>query len=146
VIYLLEKCINAGDNKIIMLGFAPGRFPSEPGGPRLREHIIGIPAARARRGTQICGLQYSIPNRFRIDTPKRLKIAATQRKQSSQVISNRYKNRGDMRGAIRIGSSSAGPFTLTHGRPTCPELSKGFRPALDCKSHAEGKFLGTQNY
>jgi hypothetical protein len=163
---------NIQDNTRIILGFGPDRFPSEPGGPRLREHMRTL-VARAiealppsfrcptlrfaghgsrstpsgtRSGTQICGVQYSIPNRFRIDTPKRLKIAATQRKQSSRLISNRYKNRGVLRGAIRSGSRSAGPFAPAQGRPPCPELSKGFRPELDCKSHSAGKFRGTKNY
>jgi hypothetical protein len=44
--------------------------------------------------TQICGVQYSLSDRFLIDTPKRLEIAVTRRKQSSQVISNRYKIAG----------------------------------------------------
>ena len=129
-----------------MLYYAPERFPSEPGGPCLREHMhalvaraieappppLGGPAPRftgrgsrttlrgAQRGTQICGVQYPIPNRFRIDTPKRLKIAATQRKQSSRVISNRYKNRG----------SCEAPFVAV---PVAPDPSlplKVGRPAL----------------
>jgi hypothetical protein len=53
--------------------------------------------ARGSRGTlapQICGVQYSIANRFLIDRQKRLEMAATHRKQSSRVISNRYKKRG----------------------------------------------------
>jgi len=103
-----------------MLYYAPERFLSEPGGSRLREPMhalaaranealpprLGGPAPRftgdgsrttlrgTQRGTQIRGVQYSIPNRFLIDTPTRLKIAATQRKQASRTISNRYKNRG----------------------------------------------------
>jgi hypothetical protein len=103
-----------------MLGFAPERFPAEPGGPRLREPMRTL-AARAnealpprlegraprftghgsrttlrgiRRDTQICGVQHSIPNQILIGRPKRLEIAATQTKQSSRLICNRYKNRG----------------------------------------------------
>ena len=114
--------------------------------PRFAGHGSRTTLRGTRRDTQICGVQCSILNRFRIDTPKRLKIAATQRKQSSRVISNRYKNRGVLRGAIRSGSRSAGPFAPAQGRPTCPELSKGFRPELDCKSHSAGKFRGKKNY
>jgi hypothetical protein len=136
--------INLEDITRIMLGFAPERFPSEPGGPRFRKHMHALAARtigalppsvesptprftgqgsrstlRATRGgPQICGVQYSIPNRFRIDTPKRLKIAATQRKQSSRIISNRYKKTGVCNArleAVPVAPDTS--FPLRAGRP-----------------------------
>jgi hypothetical protein len=127
-----------------MLGYAPERFPSEPGGPCLREHMhalvaraieapppsLGSPATRftghgsrstlrgTREATQICGVQYSFPNQILIDIPKRLKIAATQTKQSSRVISNRYKNRGSCEARFAADPVAPDPsLPLKAGRP-----------------------------
>ncbi len=108
-----------------MLGFAPERFSSEPGGPRLRgrmrplaarvihslptslscptpgltshgsrctDHGPRVAPHGTRTGPQICGAQYSIPNRFLIGTPKQLEIAVTLGKQNTAVVSNRDTN------------------------------------------------------
>src|ERR1700683_3504361 len=69
------------------------------------------------RRTQICGVQYSISDRFLIDTPKRLEIDATRTKQSSQVISNRYKIEGSPE-ARSWDSLSAGSYFVRHS-PRC---------------------------
>jgi len=72
-----------------------------PGTYRQRAQLYPQAAERATARTslttlapQICGVQYSIPNAFLIDRLKRLETAATHRKQSSRVISNRMKKRG----------------------------------------------------
>ena len=63
---------------------------------------------------------FSIPAAFRIVTSKRLKTAATPRKQSSRLISNRYK-KGASQNASRCGSCSAGPGFVRHAfLPTVP--------------------------
>jgi hypothetical protein len=48
--------------------------------------------SRPTEATQICGVQYSIPNRFLTGTPKQLEIAVTRTKQNTEVISNRDTN------------------------------------------------------
>jgi hypothetical protein len=48
--------------------------------------------SRPTEATQICGVQYSIPNRFLTGTPKQLEIVATHTKQDTEVISNRDTN------------------------------------------------------
>jgi hypothetical protein len=48
--------------------------------------------SRGIKPTQICGVQYSIPNRFLTETPKQLEIAVTHTKQNTEVISNRDTN------------------------------------------------------
>jgi len=71
------------------------------------------------RGTQICGVQYSISVPFLIETRKRLKIAATQRKHSSPLTSNRHNFVGCFEPRSRTrrilanpsGGFSAGPVS-----------------------------------
>jgi len=59
-------------------------------------------------------LPFSVPTAFRIATSKRLKIAVTPRKQSSPLISNRYK-KGGSKNASRCRSCSHGPSFVRHG-------------------------------
>ena len=48
--------------------------------------------SRPTEATQICGVQYSIPNRFLTGTPKQLEIGVNRTKQNTAVISNRDTN------------------------------------------------------
>ena len=68
-------------------------------------------------------LPFSIPTAFRIATSKRLKSAATRRKQSSPLISNRYK-KGGSKNASKCGSCSAGPGFVRQGFPQTMPLSQ----------------------
>jgi hypothetical protein len=54
-----------------------------------------------------------------------------------------------MRRAIRSGSCGTGPFApapFENSGQAGQTRQADFRPALDCKSHADGEFRGTRNY
>jgi hypothetical protein len=103
--------------------------------------------SRPTEATQICGVQYSIPNRFLTGTPKQLEIAVTRTKQNTEVISNRDTNttppnaiRPSIAGLVGAPSASrsgrdrrAEPshHRLSHGAPIpnqqIPSLSLPYR-------------------
>jgi hypothetical protein len=80
--------------------------------------------SRPTVATQICGVQYSIPNRFLTGTPKQLEIAVTHTKQNTEVTSNLDTNTTPSN-AIRpsIVRLAGAPSASQSGRDTRAGLS-----------------------
>jgi hypothetical protein len=80
--------------------------------------------SRPTEATQICGVQYSIPNRFLIGTPKQLEIGVNRTKRNTAVISNRDKNTTPSNAICPlIEGLAGGPSASRSGRHRRPGLS-----------------------
>jgi len=80
--------------------------------------------SRPKEATQICGVQYSIPNRFLTGTPKQLEIVATRTKQNTEVVSNRDTNTTPSNAICPLIVRLAGaPSASRSGRDTQAGLS-----------------------